>query len=269
MAYISYDNIRVGINAVDTANTGFADSNTAYAANFSASNSTALKRVRRIGQQMDYYIQTGPKSANISMTVVPVTGVGSNQLMDYIAMTGDSTSGSFIHVPNYFFQKCFLKSLSVNFEPWRVTTANLQFDSYGLASGNGLNSYAAQQSTPKLISPLRGTSITITSPSFTQNLNAYENVNLSIEVDRVANYQIGDAYPAKTSVAKITKHLQVNGISNIDWLSDYQPNTTVTATLTMADGNTFSVAGVLSNQTVSIDANGVAKGGLQVIEEMV
>lgn len=269
MAYISYDNIRVGINAVDTANTGFAYTNAAYAVNFSASNSTALKRVRRIGQQMDYYIQTGPKSSNISMTVVPTTGVGSNQLVDYIAMTGDSVSGAFIHVPNYFFQKCYLKSLSVNFEPWRVTTASLQFDSYGLASGNGLNSYAAQQQSAKPISPLRGTSISISSSSFTQSLNAYESANFSIEVDRVANYQIGDAYPAKTSVAKITKHLQVNGISNIDWLSDYQPNTTVTATLTMADGNTFSVAGVLSSQTVSIDANGVAKGGLQVIEEMV
>ena len=269
MAYVSYDNVRIGISAVDAANPNYANSNAMYATSFSASNSTALKRVRRIGQQMDYYIQTGPKSSNISATVIPVTGVGTNQLMDYIAMTGDSTSGSYIHAPNYAFQKCFLKSLSVNLEPWKVMSANLQFDSYGLANGNGINSYSAQQQTAKLISPLRGTSLTITSASFTQSLNIYENANLSIEVDRVADYQIGSEYPIKLSVAKITKHLQVNGISNIDWLSDYQPNTTVTATLTMADGNTFSVAGVLSSQTVSIDANGVAKGGLQVIEEMV
>ena len=269
MAYVSYDNVRIGINALDTVNTGYSYSNAVYAVNFSASNSTALKRVRRIGQQMDYYIQTGPKSSNISATVVPTTGVGSNQLVDYIAMTGDSVSGSYIHVPNYSFAKCFLKSLSFNLEPWKLTTATLQFDSYGLATGNGVASYSAQQQTAKPISPLRGTSLTITSANFTQSLNIYENANFSIEVERVANYQIGDAYPAKTSVAKITKQVQVNGISNIDWLSDYQPNTTVTATLTMADGNTFSVAGVLSNQTVSIDSNGVAKGGLQIIEEMV
>jgi hypothetical protein len=37
----------------------------------------------------------------------------------------------------------------------------------------------------------------------------------------------------------------------------------------MADGNSFSVDGVLSAQSVSISANGTAKGGLQVVEEMV
>ena len=33
--------------------------------------------------------------------------------------------------------------------------------------------------------------------------------------------------------------------------------------------NSFSVIGVLSSQTSSIDNNGVAKGGLQVVEEMI
>jgi hypothetical protein len=37
----------------------------------------------------------------------------------------------------------------------------------------------------------------------------------------------------------------------------------------MSDATVFSVAGVLSNQTLSVDSNGVAKGGLQIIEEMV
>jgi hypothetical protein len=37
----------------------------------------------------------------------------------------------------------------------------------------------------------------------------------------------------------------------------------------MADGNTISLAGVLSEQNISIDANGVAKGGLRIVEEMV
>lgn len=269
MPYISYDNVRVGISSLDEQNAGFFYSNPAHAINFNATNSAALKRVRRIGQQMDYYIQTGPKTSNISMTVVPTSGESTNQLMDYIGMTGDSVSGSYIHVPNYLFQKCFLKSLSVNFEPWKVTTANLQFDSYGLANGDGLSSYAAQQQAAKIISPLRATSIAITSSSFTQNLNVYESAGFSIQVDRASNYQIGDAYPAKTSVTKITKTFEVNGISNINWLSDHLPNTSVTATLTMANSNTFSVAGILSSQTVSIDANGVAKGALQIIEEMV
>jgi len=37
----------------------------------------------------------------------------------------------------------------------------------------------------------------------------------------------------------------------------------------LADGNSFYMSGVLNSQTVSIDSNGVAKGGLQIIEEMV
>lgn len=269
MPYISYDKVRIGISQPDAANPSFAFSNPAYATSFSANNSAAIKRVRRIGQELDYYIQTGPKSSSISTTVIPVTGVALNQLMDYIALTGDSTLGSYIHAPDYMFQRCFLKNLSFNLEPWRVLSANLEFDSYGLANGTGIYNYADQQANIKAISPLKGMSITFTAPSFSQTISEYENLSFSVEVERAANFEIGQSYPTKVSVGKITKSLQINGISNIDWLSDYTATTSVNATMTMADGNSFSVAGILSSQNLSVDSNGVAKGGLQIVEETV
>jgi hypothetical protein len=112
-------------------------------------------------------------------------------------------------------------------------------------------------------------SVAFTTTNFTQTISEYESLNFSVEVERRPNFEIGNAYPTQTSVAKITKSLQLEGISNMDWLSDYQPNTSGTLTVTMADGNTISLGGVLSEQNISIDANGVAKGGLRIVEEMV
>lgn len=270
MAYVAYNNIRAFLSTGDEQQGDSASSyNILYATNFSANNTTQLKRVKRIGQELDYYIQTGPKSASISTTVIPVTGANFNQLTGFLALTGDFVSGSFVKVPNYTFKKCFLKSINFSLEPWKPMLAEMQFDSYGQSSGASIYSDAAQTADTGIISPLRGMSIVLSAPSFTQTINEYENLNFGIEVERMPNFEIGQAYPTKVSVGKITKSLQINGISNIDWLSDYTATTTITATITMADGNSFSVAGVLNSQNVSVDSNGVAKGGLQVIEEMV
>ena len=240
MSYVSYSTVRAFLSNGDEQTTNTGVCNVLYASNFNASNATQLKRVKRIGQELDYYIQTGPKSASISTTVLPVTGAGVNQFTGFLALTGDFTSGSFIHVPSYRFEKCFLKSMSFSLEPWKPMFLEMQFDSYGLATGSGIYVY-----------------------------DEYENLNFSIEIDRAPNFEIGSTYPTKVSVSKITKSLQINGVSNIDWLSDYQPNTTVSGSITMPDGNSFYMSGVLNSQTISIDSNGVAKGGLQIIEEMV
>ncbi len=269
MAYIAYNNIRAFLSTGDEQSVSTGSYNILYARNFNASNTTQLKRIRRIGQELDYYIQTGPKSASVSTTVIPVTGTNFNQFTGFLALTGDFTSGSYIQVPSYRFDKCFLKSFSFSVEPWSPLFVQMEFDSYGLATGNGISSYAGQTSETGIVSPLRGMSITFTTTNFTQTISEYENLNFNIEVERAPNYEIGSAYPRKVSVMKITKTLQVNGISNTDWLSDYQPNTSVTGTITMADGNSFSVIGVLASQTSSLDSNGVAKGGLQIVEEMV
>ena len=273
MPYVSYNNIRAFLSAGDSQSLSTGSYDILYALNFNASNTTQLKRIKRIGQELDYYIQTGPKSASISTTVIPITGAGFNQFTGFLALTGDFTSGSYIQVPNYRFDKCFLKSFGFSMEPWKPVAVEMQFDSYGLATGNGINSYDGQNfptgAQTGIVSPLRGMSVTISAPSFTQTINQYENLNFNVEVDRAPNFEIGGTYPAKVSVSKITKSLQINGISNIDWLSDYQPNTTVSVTVGMPDGNSFSVAGVLSSQSFSVDGNGVAKGGLQIVEEMV
>ena len=273
MPYVSYNNIRAFLSAGDSQSLSTGSYDILYALNFNASNTTQLKRIKRIGQELDYYIQTGPKSASISTSIIPVTGAGFNQFTGFLALTGDFTSGSYIQVPNYRFDKCFLKSFGFSMEPWKPIAVEMQFDSYGLATGDGINSYAGQDfptgAQTGIISPLRGCSVTFTTTNFTQTISQYENLNFSVEVDRASNFEIGNEYPIKVSVAKITKSLQINGISNIDWISDYQPNTSVTGTITLADGNSFSVIGVLSSQTSSIDNNGVAKGGLQVVEEMI
>lgn len=270
MPYVSYNNIRAFLSNGDSQSLSTDSYNILYATNFSASNTTQLKKVKRIGQQLDYYIQTGPKSASISTSVIPVTGAGFNQFTGFLALTGDFTSGSYIQVPNYRFDKCFLKSFGFSLEPWKPVTVEMQFDSYGMATGNGINPYAGQEASQTgIVSPLRGVSVTVTAANFTQGINQYENLNFNVEVDRAANFEIGQIYPTKVSASKITKSLQINGISNAEWLSDYEPNTTVSVTVGMPDGNSFSVAGVLSSQSLSVDGNGVAKGGLQIIEEMV
>lgn len=270
MPYVSYNNIRAFLSTGDSQSLSTGSYNILYATNFNASNTTQLKRIKRIGQELDYYIQTGPKSASISTSVIPITGAGFNQFTGFLALTGDFTSGSYIQVPNYRFDKCFLKSFGFSLEPWKPVTVEMQFDSYGLATGNGINSYAGQDALQTgIVSPLRGMSVTLSAPNFTQTINQYENLNFNVEIDRAANFEIGQAYPTKVSASKITKSLQINGISNVDWLSDYQPNTTMSVTVGMSDGNSFSVAGVLSSQSLSVDGNGVAKGALQIIEEMV
>lgn len=269
MSYVSSNNIRALLSVGDEQSTATGTYNVLYATDFSASNTTQLQRVRRIGPEVDYYIQTGPKSASINVTAIPATGASENQLMTFLQLTGDFVSGSFIQVPSYRFEKCFLKSLSFNLEPWKPLDVNLQFDSYGLSTGPGITSLDIQDTSKMIISPLRNMTVTISAPSFTQTISEFESLSFSVEVDREPNTELGDAYPKKVSVARIAKSLQINGASNLDWLSDYEPNTVVTTTVTMADGNSFSVDGVLSSQSVSISANGAAKGGLQVVEEMV
>jgi hypothetical protein len=266
MPYVTYDKIRAYFTNSDVTPNPNTD-NILYATSLSASNTTSLKRVRRIGQQMDYYIQTGPKSSSISANVLLLQ----NEIAKITNLTGDCVGGSSIGVPEYLFRRCYLKSFSASFEPWKVASAALQFDSYGLADGTGVYAYPEQQASSQvLLSPLRATTIQFTAPSFsTTPISQYENISFDIQVDRVPNFVIGSEYPEKVSVSKVTKSLQVNGLSNADWLSDYQPNTTVTCTITMSDATVFSVAGVLSNQSLSVDSNGVAKGGLQIIEEMV
>jgi hypothetical protein len=262
MPYVSYNNVKAYVSLGDGSYAStISIPNTLFATDFNASNTTQLKRVKRIGQELDYYIQTGPKSASISTTVIPITGVGLNQLTRFLSLTGDFTNGSYIRANSYTFQKCFLKSFGFSLEPWKPLAVEMQFDCYGLE--DGVLDYVEAGTSES------GMSVTISAPNFTQTINQYENLNFNVEVDRAPNFEIGGTYPAKVSVSKITKSLQINGISNIDWLSDYQPNTTVSVTVGMPDGNSFSVAGVLSSQSFSVDGNGVAKGGLQIVEEMV
>lgn len=241
-----------------------------FATNFSAQNSTNLQRIRRIGRQLDYYNQTGPKNSTISTAIIPVSGLYGNQINKFLSYTGDSVSGSVIEVPDYRFEKCFLKSMSVNFEPWRVCQASLQFDCYGLMTGSGVLSHAPFEIRDGIISPLRGTYVSIYNyGAISGKITEYENVSFEISVDRAANYEIGSEYPAKVSVARITKTLQINGISNVDWVSDYQANQEFTSVIAMSDGSIISVDGFLTNQSFSVDANGVAKTNLTIVEEVV
>lgn len=274
MPYVTYDNIRALISTGNEQSLSTGNYKVLYATNFSANNTTQLKRVKRIGQELDYYIQTGPKSSSVSVSVIPVTGVGINQFQDFFSLTGDFVSGSFIQVPSYRFDKCFLKSMSITIEPWKVISANLDFDSYGLVTGSGIYIYSAEDATQQAVNELlplsfRETSISFSSLAAQQQIKEYESLNFNLDIERLTNYEIGSEYPKKASVGKITKSLQINGISNIDWLSDFEPKQSVTATITIANGYSFSVAGVLNAQTLSIDGNGVAKGGLQIVEEMV
>lgn len=241
-----------------------------FATNFSAQNNTSFQRIKRIGKELDYYIQTGPKSSSISTTVVPVSGFTDNQINAFLSYTGDSASGAVIQIPDYQFEKCFLKSMSVSFEPWKLAYANLQFDSYGLASGSGIYTNLPEDTAPSIITPLRATTITLlTGSGFNRNITEYENISFDVSVDRAANFEIGQEYPTTVSVAKITKTLQINGISNLNWVSDYEPNKIISCNIGMVDGNSISVSGVVSTQSLSIDANGVAKTNLTVVEEMV
>ena len=270
MSYISYNNILGYVSSGDEQSLNTATYNRLYALNINASNSANLQRIKRIGGEEDYYNQTGPKSATVSATIVPITGAGLNQITGFLALTGDFTSGSYIQIPSYRFDKCFLKSFGAVFEPWRVCQVSLQFVSYGMATGAGVTSQTPSESSSNLISPLRGTSIAITNAGyFSGPITEYENISFEVSVDRVANYEIGQEYPTKVSVARITKTLQINGISNLNWISDYQPNQTMNCQITMADSNVIGITGVLTNQSFSVDANGVAKTNLTVVEEMV
>lgn len=267
MSYISYNNVKALLSVGDEQSLNTSNYHVMYATDFNASNSTALKRVKRIGQTFDYYIQTGPKSSSVSTNVIPVTGAGVNQVQDFLALTGDFYSGSFIQVPSYRFEKCFLKNLSISFEPWKATSMNLQFDSYGLATGNGIDSFNGIDASMPIISPLRGVSIVFSTTNFTQTISEYENISFGVEVERLPNTEIGNAYPTKVSVSRITKTLQLNGISNIDWLSDYQPNTSVQATITMPNAYSISITGVLSDQQMTVDGSSVAKASLTIVQE--
>lgn len=269
MPFVSYSNIRAVLSAGDELSTNTGNYIPLYATEVSASNTTQLQRIKRIGGEMDYYIQTGPKSSSIGISAIPITGVGFNQFVSFLALTGDFTSGSFFQVPAYRFDKCFLKSFSFSLEPWKPLIVSMNFDSYGLATGSGINVIAPQTGAANFVSPLRNMSVTISGASFSRSINEYESLSFDIQVDRRPNTELGDAYPKKVSVARISKSLRVNGASNLEWVSDFEANDPVTVTLTMADGNSFSVAGILDSQSVNIDSNGTAKGGLQVIEEMV
>jgi len=182
MAYVTYDKIRAYFTNADAVSGNAGSDNILYATSLSASSTTSLKRVKRIGQEMDYYIQTGPKSSSVSANVLLIES-GISQITN---LTGDSTIGSIISVPDYQFKKCFLKSFSMSLEPWKVASAALQFDSYGLATGSGVYAHAEQQaSSQALLSPLRATSIQFTAPNFStlqsQNTRTFLSIFKSIE----------------------------------------------------------------------------------------
>lgn len=270
MSYISYNNILAYVSNGDEQSLSVASYNRLYASNVAVNNSANIQRIKRIDGEEDYYNQTGPKSATVSTVIIPVTGTGLNQITDLLVLTGDFFSGSYFQVPNYRFEKCYLKSFSVNFEPWRVSQASLQFDCYGLATGNGVSLQTPSESSQSLVSPLRGTSINVSNFGYFSGLiNEYESINFEVSVDRAANYEIGNEYPKKVSVAKISKTLQINGISNLEWVADYDPKQSMNFELTMADANVISVSGIVVNQSFSVDANGVAKTNLTIIEEVV
>jgi hypothetical protein len=268
MPYITYNNVKAFLSTGDEQGLLTSNYNVMYATNITASNTTSFKRIKRVGQELDYYNQTGPKNTSISARVIPVTGAGINQFNDFVALTGDFVSGSCIQVPNYRFDKCFLKSLQFSIEPWKPISLDMQFDCYGLTTGNGLSSSTSAVGAVGLVSPLRGVSISLSTTGFTQAINEYESLNFNLEVERLANFEINAPYPSKVSASRITKTLQIDGISNADWLSDYEPNNFVAATLTMADGNSFSVSGVLASQTVSINNNNAVKIGIQIVEDL-
>ena len=401
MSYVTYDNARVFVSPADSNQVPTGVKDVIYATNFTASNSASLTRLRRIGEHLDYYIQTGPKSSSISIDIIPVSGSGINQITGFLALTGDSVSGSYIRVPDYRFDKCFLKNFSINIEPWSVLSVNMQFDSYGIATGQGIKTFNPLQTGETLLSPLRNVYISLpkneqlvyysdctsveneygyitgisgnvsyssqgvtlqnsltesgaakveiypaiskdqfykpddssifkatffvkdlisggfirsyfpsssedyvdiyttgnheilsldygidaeNAISFSQNFTGsgtisdlsiyemtseYESANFSINIERLPNYEIGQAYPAKTSVSKIQKILQINGISNTKWLSDFAPSVYSNFEIQMSDGNTISINGVVKEQVVSVDSNGIAKGALTIIEETV
>lgn len=258
-------------NATITGNISFIPSfQYFYATNFSAQNSTNSQRIKRIGQELDYYSQTGPKSSTISTSIIPLSALNLNQIITFLSYTGNSISGSVIEVPDYRFEKCFLKSMSVNFEPWKVCQASLQFDCYGLMTGSGIFSDVPAEIRHNLISPLRATNISIYNYGpISGKITEYENISFEVSVDRVSNYEIGNEYPAGVNVARITKTLQINGISNADWISDYQSNQEFTSFIEMSDLNSITVNGFLTNQSFSVDANGVAKTNLTIVEEVV
>lgn len=268
MSYIAYNNIKAFVSDGDEQSLLTSNYNVMYATNLTASNSTSYKRIKRIGQELDYYNQTGPKNTSISTTVIPVTGEGENQFNDFLALTGDFVSGSYIQVPNYRFEKCFLKSLQFSLEPWKPVSFNMQFDSYGLAAGNGLQSSNNENTTKQLISPLKGMSLHLFADAFSQTINQYESLNFNIEVERLPCFEIANPYSAGAGISKITKTLQINGISNVDWLSDYEPNTFIKLGFIMPDGNSFLVSGVLSSQAISINAGSAVKIDMQVTEDM-
>ena len=214
MAYIAYNNIRAFLSAGDDQDPGTSNDNILYATNFSASVNAQLKRVKRIGEELDYYIQTGPKNSSISTTVLPVTGVSFNQFTGFLALTGDFTSGSYVIVPNSIFRRCFLKSINFSIEPWKPMLLNMEFDCYGsVAQLATLSSQLEQTLDTGIISPLRGMSIDL-SDNLYGSIQEYESLNFGIEIERLPNFEIGQAYPTKVSVGKITKTLQINGISN-------------------------------------------------------
>lgn len=265
MAYISYNNIRAFLSTGNDTAISTGNDNILYATSFSANVNAQLKRTRRIGEELDYYIQTGPKNSSISTTVIPVTGAGVNQFTEFLALTGDFASGSYIRAMPYLWRRCYLKSMNFTIDPWKPMLLNMEFDSHGQSlSAYPLDSHAEQTLDTGIISPLRGMSIVLNDSS----IQEYESLNFGIEIERLNDWEIGQAYPLG-KVGKITKTLQINGISNYDWPLDYAPDRTINCTITMADGNSFSVAGVLNTQNLSVDNNGVAKGGLQLIEEMV
>ena len=269
MAYVAYNNIRAFLSTGNDIDTATGNDSVLYATNFSATVNPQLKRVRRIGEELDYYIQTGPKSSSISVTAIPVTGAGFNQFTSFLALTGDFVSGSFIRAMPYLWRKCYLKSMNFSIEPWKPMLLNMEFDSLGQSLGVAqLDSYPEQNLDTGIISPLRGMSISLNNYTWPDQVTQYESLNFSIEVERRPDWEIGNAF-GTSRVGKITKTLQINGISN--WIQglDYLPSETFNCTLTMADGNSFSVAGVLNSQNLSVDANGVAKGGLQIVEEMI
>lgn len=268
MSYIAYNNIKAFVSNGDEQSLLTSNYNAMYATSLTASNSTSYKRIKRIGQELDYYNQTGPKNTSISATVIPVTGEGQNQFNDFLALTGNFVSGSYIQVPNYRFEKCFLKSLQFSLEPWKPVSFNMQFDSYGLATGSGLQSLNDENPIKQLISPLRGMSLHLFADAFSQTINEYESLNFNIEVERLPCFEIANPYSAGVGISKITKTLEINGISNVDWLSDYQPNTFIKLGFIMPDANSFFVSGVLSSQAISVNGGGAVKINMRITEDM-
>jgi len=205
----------------------------------------------------------------------PTAGLGAGVNFDYYvtgledgiaSLTGDiACSGEFGGIK---FSGAYLQDYSVKIKPYVPVEFSAKFVIYsGYSQELETGSFEANE-----INIANGAKTSLT--NITQANIGLDNpvsIEYAVHCDRDANYTIGGEFPSDVRFGKVTKQLSIDG-ENIGSLISYSGKDFAGISISpkninnISRGQTLDCSGIISAQTLSVEAGGIVNGNIEIME---